>query len=110
MSERASGRPGATVRLDGRQVLLVLATSTGGVGRHVRSLVDGLAERGAEVTVAGPASTQAGFAFPSYVVVDIGEKPNPVRDASAALALRRLAARVDVVHAHGLRAGALAPA
>ena len=95
--------------LGGRRVLLVLATSTGGVGRHVRSLATGLQERGADVTVAGPASTQAVFSFPSYVVVDIGEKPSPVRDGAAALSLRRLAARADVVHAHGLRAGALAP-
>jgi glycosyltransferase involved in cell wall biosynthesis len=109
MSDRAAERPGAAVRLDGRRVLLVVATSTGGVGRHVRSLVSGLQARGAEVTVAGPASTQHVFDFPSYAVVDIGEKPNPVRDAAAVLALRRLAARADVVHAHGLRAGALAP-
>jgi glycosyltransferase involved in cell wall biosynthesis len=49
------------------------------------------------------------FGFPSYAEVDIGDRPNPVRDAAAALALRRLAARADVVHAHGLRAGVLAP-
>jgi glycosyltransferase involved in cell wall biosynthesis len=110
MSDRATARTGADVRLDGRRVLLVLATSTGGVGRHVHSLVAGLQQRGASVTVAGPASTQQAFAFPSYTVVDIGEKPNPVRDGAAALALRRLAANADVVHAHGLRAGALAPA
>jgi glycosyltransferase involved in cell wall biosynthesis len=109
MSDRAATRPGAEVRLDGRRVLLVLATSTGGVGRHVQSLVSGLQQRGADVTVAGPASTQQVFHFPSYAVVDIGEKPNPVRDAAAVIALRRLAARADVVHAHGLRAGALAP-
>jgi glycosyltransferase involved in cell wall biosynthesis len=91
-------------------VLLVLATSTGGVGRHVRSLAAGLADRGATVVVAGPASTQQAFAFPSYSVVEIGGRPHPVRDGAAALALRRLAADADVVHAHGLRAGALAPA
>lgn len=96
--------------LSGRRVLLVLATSTGGVGRHVRSLADGLAAAGASVRVAGPASTQAVFAFPSYEDVEIGGAPHPVRDVSARLALRRLAAEADVVHAHGLRAGALAPA
>jgi glycosyltransferase involved in cell wall biosynthesis len=110
MSERASGRHGSEVRLDGRRVLLVLATSTGGVGRHVRSLLHGLQERGADVTVAGPASTQQVFDFPSYVVVEIGDAPNPVRDAAAVVALRKLAGRADIVHAHGLRAGALAPA
>jgi glycosyltransferase involved in cell wall biosynthesis len=109
MADRAARRAGAEVRLDGRRVLLVLATSTGGVGRHVRSLVDGLASRGASVLVAGPASTQQIFEFPAYAEVDIGAAPNPVRDAAAALALRRLASRVDLVHAHGLRAAALAP-
>jgi glycosyltransferase involved in cell wall biosynthesis len=109
MSERAALRAGADVRLDGRRVLLVLATSTGGVGRHVRSLVAGLTDRGADVVVAAPSSTQQVFAFPSYAEVDIGERPNPLRDGAAALALRRLAADADVVHAHGLRAAALAP-
>jgi glycosyltransferase involved in cell wall biosynthesis len=86
-----------------------MATSTGGVGRHVRSLVAGLAARGAEVRVAGPKSTQQVFGFPSYSVVDIGNNPQPIRDAAAALALRRLAASADIVHAHGLRAAVLAP-
>ena len=97
-----------TERLDGRTVLLVLATSTGGVGQHVRSLVDGLSGLGATVRVAGPASTQEVFGFPAYDVVDIGAAPDPVRDARALLRLRRLAGDADVVHAHGLRAGALA--
>ena len=96
--------------LSGRRVLLVLATSAGGVGAHVRSLTDGLAALGADVRVAGPASTQQVFGFPSYTVVDIGSAPQPVRDGRAHLALRRLASEADVVHAHGLRAGALAPA
>jgi glycosyltransferase involved in cell wall biosynthesis len=96
--------------LAGRRVLLVLATSTGGVGRHVRSLADGLTGLGADVTVAGPASTQDAFGFPSYAVVDIGTGPHAVRDTRAARVLRRLASDADVVHAHGLRAGALAPA
>jgi glycosyltransferase involved in cell wall biosynthesis len=95
--------------LTGRRVLLVLATSTGGVGRHVQSLARGLAAAGADVRVAGPASTQQVFAFPSYDVVEIGGAPHSVRDARAVRALRRLAREADVVHAHGLRAGALAP-
>jgi glycosyltransferase involved in cell wall biosynthesis len=95
--------------LAGRRVLLVLATSTGGVGQHVRALADGLTGLGAHITVAGPASTQEVFAFPSYAVVDIGARPRLVRDTAAVRELRRLAADADVVHAHGLRAGALAP-
>jgi glycosyltransferase involved in cell wall biosynthesis len=96
--------------LTGRRVLLVLATSTGGVGRHVQSLARGLTAAGAVVRVAGPASTQRVFGFPSYDVVEIGGAPHPVRDGRALLALRKLAEDADVVHAHGLRAGALAPA
>ena len=96
--------------LRGRSVLLVLATSTGGVGRHVRSLADGLGALGARVTVAAPAATQAVFDFPVHRAVEFGTRPHPVRDARGLVALRRLAADADVVHAHGLRAGVLAPA
>lgn len=108
MADRAADRPGAEVRLDGRRVLLVLGTSAGGVGVHVRSLAEGLRRRGAEVEVAAPASTQAVFGFSGHVEVPVGSAPHPVRDATALLALRRAASRADVVHAHGLRASALA--
>lgn len=90
------------------RVLLVLATSTGGVGRHVAHLADGLSARGLEVTVAGPASTGQVFDFPRFVEVEIGSRPHPVRDLRAVAGLRRLARATDVVHAHGLRAGSLA--
>ena len=89
------------------EVVLVLATSTGGVGRHVQSLAAGLAAR-FTVTVAAPASTLAAFDLPGGVAVEIGGRPHPARDARAYRQLRALAARADVVHAHGLRAGALA--
>jgi glycosyltransferase involved in cell wall biosynthesis len=90
------------------RVLLVLGTSTGGVGRHVQSLAAGLTDLGCQVTVAGPASTRAVFDLPAYEAVEIGTRPHPVRDALAAARLRALSRSVDVVHAHGLRAGALA--
>ena len=89
------------------EVLLVLATSTGGVGRHVQSLAAGLAER-FTVTVAAPASTLAAFDLARGIEVEIGGRPHPARDARALGVLRALAARADLVHAHGLRAGALA--
>ncbi len=46
----------------------------------------------------------------AYYPVEIGDRPQPGRDIAAVAALRRLLrqARPDVVHAHGLRAGALA--
>lgn len=90
------------------RVLLVLATSTGGVGRHVASLAAGLEARGHDVTVAGPASSRAVVGRRAYEVVEIGSAPHPARDAVAVTRLRALARDADVVHAHGLRAGALA--
>ncbi|MEV4624305.1 glycosyltransferase family 4 protein [Asanoa sp. NPDC049573] len=94
-------------------VCLVLASSTGGVGQHVTSLVRGLTAAGATVTVAGPAATEAQFHFVAagaarFVPVEI--PPNPtLNDGRAVGALRKvLAGDVDVVHAHGLRAGLVA--
>nr|WP_281390628.1 glycosyltransferase family 4 protein [Sphaerisporangium rubeum] len=91
--------------------MLVLGTSAGGVGRHVRMLAAGLARDGDRVVVAGPASTDEAFGFAEvarFAEVPIADRPRPGRDARAVLRLRALAAAADVVHAHGLRAGALA--
>jgi glycosyltransferase involved in cell wall biosynthesis len=90
------------------EVLQVLATSTGGVGEHVRSLVPRLHERGWTVTVACPAKTQEVFGFPRHVPLEIGSRPHPVRDAGAVRRLRALAVGSHLVHAHGLRAGIVA--
>lgn len=93
----------------------MLATSTGGVGRHVRSLAAGLVARGLEVTVIGPAATEALFEFSAVGAVmrpvEIAAGPRPVTAGRAVLRLRRLlGARQgpDLVHAHGLRAGLVA--
>jgi glycosyltransferase involved in cell wall biosynthesis len=87
-----------------RKIALVLASSTGGIGRHVVSLARGLVARGDEVTVFGPRQTQERFDFARY-----GAAFAPVDTASAAgtLALRRDLAVLNpvIVHAHGLRAG-----
>jgi glycosyltransferase involved in cell wall biosynthesis len=94
------------------RVLQVLATSAGGVGRHVLDLGTGLAGEGLEVRVAGPAATGAQFGFRAaglgFEPVEIADRPRPAADLRALVRLRRLAAGADVVHAHGLRAGALA--
>jgi len=84
--------------------LLVLATSTGGVGAHVRSLA-----RATGATVACPASTQAVFGFARHVPLEIGSRPGPA-DLRTIARLRQLAAGHELVHAHGLRAGALSAA
>jgi glycosyltransferase involved in cell wall biosynthesis len=46
-----------------RRVALVLASSTGGIGRHVASLAAGLVAGGGEVRVFGPAATEELFGF-----------------------------------------------
>jgi glycosyltransferase involved in cell wall biosynthesis len=92
------------------RVGLVLASSTGGVGRHLASLVAGLGAGGVAVTVFGPAATLRGFGFTALgakvVPVEIPATPQP-RDVTAVRALRRGIAAVSpqVLHAHGLRAG-----
>ncbi len=94
-------------------VALVLASSTGGVGQHIRSVAGGLTEAGASVLVCGPAATQDQFDFTGagarFTPVEIPANPTP-GDARAVTALRRALAEtpVDVVHAHGLRAGLVA--
>lgn len=102
----------ATLRWPGT-VALLLATSTGGVGQHVRSVTRGLVAGGASVLVCGPAATQEQFDFISagarFVPVEIPASPTPA-DGRAIAALRRVLAAesVEVVHAHGLRAGLVA--
>jgi glycosyltransferase involved in cell wall biosynthesis len=97
------------------KVAFVLGTSTGGTGRHVLMLAAGCAARGIAVEVFGPGQTDRDFGFSAvagvgFTAVDIADRPRLLRDLGAIRRLRRLIAawRPDVVHAHGLRAGALA--
>ncbi|SIO85971.1 glycosyltransferase family 4 protein [Nocardiopsis sp. JB363] len=95
--------------MNGR-IALVVGTSTGGVGRHVRSLGEGLLRRGHRVAVVGPPEVEREFGF-----AEAGMRFSPVRvgrgpswsDPGAVLRLRALLGGADVVHAHGLRAGAM---
>ncbi|WP_338043404.1 glycosyltransferase, partial [Nonomuraea lactucae] len=90
----------------------VLGTTSGGTGRHVRMLAEGLLRRGHQVLVVGPRSVEERFSFSGagarFVHVPVSDRPHPLDDVRAVLAVRRLTAGADVVHAHGLRAGALA--
>jgi len=93
----------------------VLGSSTGGIGRHVKMLAAGCAGQGLLVHVLGPAGTDRDFAFAAaarFTPVEIASRPRPLRDLRAITRLRRLlrASGTSVVHAHGLRAGALAAA
>lgn len=94
------------------RVAFVLGTTSGGTGRHVRMLVEGLIRRGHRVVVVGPASVEERFSFGEagarFVAAPMSDRPHPVNDLRAVLAIRRVTKDADVVHAHGLRAGALA--
>lgn len=94
------------------QVLLVLATSGGGVGRHVVAVAGGLVASGFAVEVAGPHQTEETFRFTGagarFSPVAIADRVRPRTDLAALARLRGLVAGAGVVHAHGLRAGALA--
>jgi glycosyltransferase involved in cell wall biosynthesis len=96
------------------KVAFVLGTSAGGLGRHVRMLAAGCAAAGEAVAVFGPARTDRDFGFSAarpvtFAAVEIADRPRVLRDLRAISRLRRLfrEAAPDVVHAHGLRAGAL---
>lgn len=94
------------------KAVFVLGTSTGGTARHVKMLADGCAARGLPVEVFGPARTDRDFGFGNrirFVPVDIADRPRLHRDLRTIASLRRLirAGQPDLVHAHGLRAGAL---
>jgi len=101
----------APLDLAGMRVLQVLATTTGGTGAHVAMLVEHLVRRGANVIVSGPAATERSFRFGSrgarFVPVPIGALPHP-HDVLTLRRLRLLARRADIVHAHSLRAAAVA--
>lgn len=106
MAERAA---------DGRlRVLLVLGSSAGGVARHVAQVGQALsspepAGPGAAVRVAGPAALEADVTAGRLPFHTVSITPRPRSgDAAVVGQLRRLAAGADVLHAHGLRAGALA--
>jgi glycosyltransferase involved in cell wall biosynthesis len=116
------GRDGAPAR-----IAYVLGTTAGGTGPHVAMLAQGCAARGMAVRVFGPADTGRRYFSsrqdpdggragggpgqpPGFAAVAIGDRPRPGRDLAAVLRLRRLLRywSPDVVHAHGLRAGAFA--
>ena len=99
------------------KVAFVLGTTAGGTGLHVQMLAAGCAVR----SIPWPCSAArdaAGFRLrlqlgggdgAEFGAVDIGDRPN-VGGGLAVLRLRQLlgGSGADVVHAHGLRAGALA--
>ena len=98
--------------LRGRRIVEVLATSAGGVGTHVRSLVPVVSAAGASVGVCGAPATEELFGFTragaDFRPVGISTGLAPAADSRAVLQLRSALDGADLVHAHGLRAGLVA--
>ncbi|MDI6104458.1 glycosyltransferase family 4 protein [Actinoplanes sp. NEAU-A12] len=94
-------------------VVLVVASSTGGIGQHVASLARGLVAGGCRVLVCGPSAVDQHFGFSAsgleFAVVEIPADPGP-QDSGAIRQLRKAIAGRDaeVIHAHGLRAAFVA--
>jgi glycosyltransferase involved in cell wall biosynthesis len=89
------------------RIAFVLGTSSGGTGRHVLMLASGCLSRDVAAAVFGPAAAGRHFGFPAFTAVEIRDRPG-ARDAATVMRLRGLLrSGFDVVHAHGLRAGAL---
>ena len=95
------------------RIVQVTAQTTGGIGRHVSSLLPELLARGAKVEVAAPRATGglgAEAAGTPFWPVEIPRLPSPVPAVSALRDLRRALEGADLVHAHGVRAGLAAGA
>ena len=99
-----------------RRVAFVVGTTAGGTGRHVRMLASGFVARGIAVEVHGPPSAETAIGFASvpgvkFSPVEFGDQPRR-GDIGAVRRLRQALSpgtgvAPDIVHAHGLRAGAL---
>jgi glycosyltransferase involved in cell wall biosynthesis len=98
--------------LHGRRIAEVLATSAGGVGSHIRTIVPAVRAAGATVRVCGAPATEELFGFTAtgadFCPVGISTGLAPLADSRAVLQLRRAADGADLLHAHGLRAGLVA--
>jgi len=89
------------------RVLQVAGSASGGTRSHVRERAAGLSVDH-RVVLAAPGNVARPW-IPGVRsrLVEITDRPRP-QDAAAVSKLRELGRRADVVHAHGLRAGALA--
>ena len=93
------------------RVCFVQPGSAGGIGRHVAMLAAGCARAGVQVAVCGPPDAARLFGSDvTFEPVAPAGRLSPPADLAALWRLRRLLRDLapDVVHAHGLRAGAAA--
>lgn len=95
------------------RVLELSAQAAGGVRAHIRQVSQLLAKDGHQVLLAGPsnvispADDAVGGACLRTYQINIGARPSGA-DLKALRQLKQLATTAQVIHAHGLRAGALA--
>ena len=91
------------------RILQVSGSAAGGVRTHLADCARLLADQGHDVIIEAPAAVlqdlETGGARGE--ALEIGPRPSPL-DGAALARLRRLGGRADALHAHGLRAGALA--
>lgn len=96
-----------------RRVAVLLGSTTGGVGVHVRSLIGEIHAAGYDVRVLCPAAAAAQFDFAAagarVTTVEIPASPG-IRDTRVVADVRATLRDdpVSVLHAHGLRAGLVA--
>lgn len=95
------------------RILELSAQAAGGVRAHIRQVSQLLAKDGHQVLLAGPSNVispapdAVSDACLRTYQIDIGARPSGA-DLKALRQLKQLATTVEVIHAHGLRAGALA--
>jgi glycosyltransferase involved in cell wall biosynthesis len=109
VTDAATGPDGVALR-----VAFVAGVATGGTAAHVAALVRGCREAGLTVSVLAPPATlrvlTSGSTAPGPAVpLRMGAGPRLDRDGATVARLRGWLAswRPDIVHAHGVRAGAL---
>ena len=107
----ATNEPGAVQdpQAGRRRILQVCGSAAGGVRAHLADCARLLGADGHDVIVEAPAAVLDGMDLePARAEpLEIGPRPS-LNDTLAVARLRRLGRRADVLHAHGLRAGALA--
>jgi glycosyltransferase involved in cell wall biosynthesis len=92
------------------RIVLVHQPVGGGVGRHVVDLAGGLADRGHEVFVCGPAPPSGLCDTVTHVPLSLRREIAPRGDLAAVTAFCRIVrgVRPDLIHAHSSKAGAVA--
>ncbi|MBO3724260.1 glycosyltransferase family 4 protein [Actinomyces bowdenii] len=92
-----------------QRILEVSGSAAGGVRAHLGDCARLLAGQGHDVIVEAPAAVLEGLEIGGAraEALEIGPRPSPL-DGAVVARLRRLGRRADALHAHGLRAGALA--